>query len=673
MKSELVLFVSCIVVLFIKTSKENQTESLFIERPLQSLANKGGLLDGFRQSAHENMTLNCPEFDAKIPEGIYLSNRCQCTEDEATFSFFEKKWQCIENEDFREHEDCGLYFTEESNEDPVRILTEGERQVITLPGANCSINTTSSSYLDCGIWRQIDEVSLIKKLSLIQRNWNVHVLKVNDSNSSPFLNGRVIKLGLTCQPPSGKPCLLFKLKGTVSCRFHQKDLSQVIFSQAQTVTIPSNKQPVIPSTPSFKATQIVHFPTTALSKGNAGIPTKQKLTVFPRTASTKVFGNVGLCYDKLTTLQSHTLSSHGFARLLTNTVVTSYSVSAMASAGTNDTSDNANRNAKETSTPKPRPVTMARILLQGVIPGIIAGVLLVLLVVMLMYLAKKMRNIRVGADRNAEGNDHSLSEEATYHVSETENVSSYELVERRNGANVNVLNRNSAVTNPIYQRDEQIFLHACVSEPHKTEVIYDEPFACSPGRVEGSTALTCTAETTPAENASGYRDLSAESSEQAVYASRYSVPKLLIREPQSEVTERDPDEVLHSSGPPASKTEDVPNKERKERYMLRDILVQDMEIGCLENTDHLLEDMSICPSVLICENSVAKTGSCQNDQSENSTGEHFKGTSPRSETFQPQEQNTKPAQRWSCMEQEESMNSELRPKQKLKAFFKMSL
>ena len=139
------------------------------------------------------------------------------------------------------------------------------------------------------------------------------------------------------------------------------------------------------------------------------------------------------------------------------------------------------------------------------------------------------------------------------------------------------------------------------------------------------------------------------------------------------MTERDPHEVLHSSGPPASKTEDVPHKERKERYMLRDILVQDMEIGCLENKDHLLEEMSICPSVLICENSVAKTGSCQNDQSENSTGEHFKGTSPRSETFQPQEQNTKPAQRWSCMEHEESTKSELRPKQKLKAFFKMSL
>lgn len=51
--------------------------------------------------------------------------------------------------------------------------------------------------------------------------------KVHSANLSSFLNGRVIKLGLTCLPPEDQPCLMFKLKGTVSCKL----LSSCTFSQ----------------------------------------------------------------------------------------------------------------------------------------------------------------------------------------------------------------------------------------------------------------------------------------------------------------------------------------------------------------------------------------------------------------------------------------------------------
>lgn len=48
--------------------------------------------------------------------------------------------------------------------------------------------------------------------------FHVFISQVGGSNFSTFLNGRVIKLGLTCLPPVGKPCLLFKLRGSERCK-----------------------------------------------------------------------------------------------------------------------------------------------------------------------------------------------------------------------------------------------------------------------------------------------------------------------------------------------------------------------------------------------------------------------------------------------------------------------
>ena len=51
-------------------------------------------------------------------------------------------------------------------------------------------------------------------------------MQVHSENVSSFLNGRVIKLGLTCVPSNGKPCLIFKLNGSVSCKL--KSLNVVV-------------------------------------------------------------------------------------------------------------------------------------------------------------------------------------------------------------------------------------------------------------------------------------------------------------------------------------------------------------------------------------------------------------------------------------------------------------
>ena len=50
------------------------------------------------------------------------------------------------------------------------------------------------------------------------QTFHVFISQVGGSNFSTFLNGRVIKLGLTCLPPVGKPCLLFKLRGSERCK-----------------------------------------------------------------------------------------------------------------------------------------------------------------------------------------------------------------------------------------------------------------------------------------------------------------------------------------------------------------------------------------------------------------------------------------------------------------------
>ena len=75
--------------------------------------------------------------------------------------------------------DCGFYFPLESDDDPLTILTEGDERMLTLPSTNCSINATSSMYLDCGRLRAIDERSLNSKFSLNHWIADSHTLKVS--------------------------------------------------------------------------------------------------------------------------------------------------------------------------------------------------------------------------------------------------------------------------------------------------------------------------------------------------------------------------------------------------------------------------------------------------------------------------------------------------------------
>lgn len=48
----------------------------------------------------------------------------------------------------------------------------------------------------------------------------IFILQVLSGNLSSFLNGRVIKLRITCLTSVEKPCLIFKLKGSITCKFY---------------------------------------------------------------------------------------------------------------------------------------------------------------------------------------------------------------------------------------------------------------------------------------------------------------------------------------------------------------------------------------------------------------------------------------------------------------------
>ena len=109
--------------------------------------------------------------------------------------------------------------------------------------------------------------------------------------------------------------------------------------------------------------------------------------------------------------------------------------------------------------------------------------------------------------------------------------------------------------------------------------------------------------------------------------------------------------------------------ERKDRYLLRDILVEDLEIETSKTGDDLFEEMSLRPSLLLCEERITENGNCDNSQPENTVREHFDLMAQSSHG--PQIHDT--LERHLSMKHEASRVNHSRSKGKLKTFFKMTL
>lgn len=77
--------------------------------------------------------------------------------------------------------DCGFHFSsEKEDDDPLQILKEGDEKAVSLSSKTCTINVSTSMYLDCGTWLPIDEMSVLNKFSLNQKFMDSHILKASD-------------------------------------------------------------------------------------------------------------------------------------------------------------------------------------------------------------------------------------------------------------------------------------------------------------------------------------------------------------------------------------------------------------------------------------------------------------------------------------------------------------
>lgn len=102
-------FCAICFLLMVKRSTEYSAK-IVIERPsLQYISN--GVVDGIRLRVNDRKNFGsggfeCDDLNAEIPSGIYSSStlQCECKSDASTFSFFDRKWQCVDNGELRQSE-----------------------------------------------------------------------------------------------------------------------------------------------------------------------------------------------------------------------------------------------------------------------------------------------------------------------------------------------------------------------------------------------------------------------------------------------------------------------------------------------------------------------------------------------------------------------------------------
>ncbi|XP_022803663.1 uncharacterized protein LOC111340999 isoform X1 [Stylophora pistillata] len=330
----------------------------------------------------------------------------------------------------------------ERDDDPIRILRDGEEKAIFLPGGDCYINASTSEYLDFGKWRPVDDMSALNKLSLHKGSTDSYSLKVGGSNFSTFLNGRVIKLGLTCLPPVGKPCLLFKLRGSERCSFFETHSTPTQAVYASPFKPPETHDDLLPvefylytPTQSVSPTSIV----SAVAKEKHSFKPSQTipLSAIPaleEVAPLSVNGMPLITSFRKTVLSpkltSHTVdfSSSPFvderveSRRMISISKTETIKMISAPKSIFDASDSTGMNGvpilrskkKKKSTPSHRSRTIDSIIVTAVIPGTLAGLFVILVSVLLLFLARRMGHlVRVAAER-----DENAEEEVQPSISE---------------------------------------------------------------------------------------------------------------------------------------------------------------------------------------------------------------------------------------------------------------
>lgn len=115
--------------------------------------------------------------------------------------------------------------------------------------------------------------------------------------------------------------------------------------------------------------------------------------------------------------------------------------------------------------------------------------------------------------------------------------------------------------------------------------------------------------------------------------------------------------------------------ERRERYALRDILVDDLDIETSGAPEDLFEEMCLRPSLLVEETTIPQSQDCDNTRNENTLEENLHSTIELKERPHTSKRQIEPLERHPCTVHEASKENKTKigSLKKFKTFFKLTL
>ena len=115
--------------------------------------------------------------------------------------------------------------------------------------------------------------------------------------------------------------------------------------------------------------------------------------------------------------------------------------------------------------------------------------------------------------------------------------------------------------------------------------------------------------------------------------------------------------------------------ERRERYALRDILVEDLDIETSEAPEDVFEEIRLRPSLLVEEVSIPQSQDCDNTCNENTLEENLNSTVELNERPQTSKRQIELLERHPCTVHEKSTEkiAKVSSLKKFKTFFKLTL
>lgn len=113
--------------------------------------------------------------------------------------------------------------------------------------------------------------------------------------------------------------------------------------------------------------------------------------------------------------------------------------------------------------------------------------------------------------------------------------------------------------------------------------------------------------------------------------------------------------------------------ERKERYALREIVVEDLDIETSEAPEDLFEEMRLRPSFLRVDTAISQSKDCDKITENISKKENLCSTTKLSEGRPTQKRQIEPLERHPCTGHEVSTRNKSKSLERLKTFFKLTL